>query len=166
MNHLKRIAIKYDKISLAFNVLRLKSYNTFKKKYKMKIHQVFVLCLLMLFSSCVFSYAGTKNVTFLNNSPKLLKCWIKKNNDYIPFIRLEPGKSKSFEDFKLNSDVRCSTEIEKNHSTTMLTYFSIKTEGVYELLQERVSCESCPSKIRWATIVTFPNGDAFYNKWD
>jgi len=94
------------------------------------------------------------------------ECAIKKNNDYIPFIRLEPNKSKSFEDFRLGSEVRCSTEIERDHSTTLLTYFSINTGGVYELLQERVSCESCPSKIRWATIVTFPNGDAFYNKWD
>ncbi len=132
----------------------------------MNIQAVFLFCFFVYISNTCFSYAGADHVSFVNNSPKLLKCSIKKNKDYIPFIRLEPGKSKSFESFKLGADVRCSTEIEKDHSTTTLTYFSIKTGGVYELLQEKVSCESCPSKIRWATIVTFPNGDAFYNKWD
>jgi len=109
---------------------------------------------------------GKASVSFVNNSEKLLKCDTQTDNDYTPFIRLQPGSSKHFENFKLGSQLRCLTEVNKTpHSTTMLTYFSVNTEGVYELLQERVACETCLSKIRWATIVTFPNGEAHYTKW-
>lgn len=123
-------------------------------------------CLIIICSGNAITAENSKGVVFVNNSEKLLKCGIKTDNEYTPFIRLEPGKSKSFEGFKLDSDVRCSTEVDKNQgSTTMLTYFSVKSEGVYELLQERVPCATCPSKVRWATIVTFPNGEASYTKW-
>lgn len=134
------------------------------KENLVRVAQYLLFWLVFIFPALAFS-SEDKNVTFLNNSEKLLKCWIKIGNEYTPFIRLEPGKTKEFEGFKVDSDVRCQTEIDKNRSSTMLTYFSIKTEGVYELLQERVHCETCPSKVRWATIVTYPNGEAFYTKW-
>jgi hypothetical protein len=115
------------------------------------------------------SYANgenTINVTFVNNSPKQLGCSIRNEAGYTPFIRLQPGKEKNIQNFKRGSAVRCHTEIEKT-SSTVLTYFSVNSEGVYELLQELVPCKTCTnSKFRLATIVTFPNGEAFYNKYD
>ena len=126
----------------------------------------FSMILILLLSGDAMATEGETSVSFANNSEKLLKCGIKTDTDYTPFIRLQPGSSKHFENFKLGSQVRCSTEVDKiKRSTTMLTYFSVTTEGVYELLQERVACETCPLKVRWATIVTFPNGEADYTKW-
>ena len=131
----------------------------------MKYFQIYVFLILLL-SGHAMATEDKFTVTFVNNSEKLLKCGIKTDTEYTPFIRLQPGSSKNFENFKLGSQVRCSTEIDKNKlSTTMLTYFTVKAEGVYELLQERVACETCPSKVRWATIITFPNGEADYTKW-
>lgn len=132
----------------------------------MKYHIFFIVLLLLLLSGNAIATKGNSSVSFVNNSEKLLKCSIQTDNDYIPFIRLQPGSSKHFDNFKLDSQVRCSTEVDRTaRSSTMLTYFSVKTKGVYELLQERVACETCTSKIRWATIVTFPNGEAHYTKW-
>lgn len=134
----------------------------------MKYFRFSILVMLFLLAGNAVAVATEENasVSFVNNSEKLLTCGIQTKKDYIPFIRLQPGSSKHFEGFKLGSSVRCSTDIDKTErSSTMLTYFSVNTEGVYELLQERVPCETCPLKIRWATIVTFPNGQADYTKW-
>jgi hypothetical protein len=132
----------------------------------MKYFRFFMFLILLLLSGNAFAAGGKSSVAFVNNSEKLLSCSIQTEKDYIPFIRLQSGSSKRFENFKLASQVRCQTEVDKTErSSTFITYFSVNTEGEYELLQERVPCESCPSKIRWATIVVFPNGEAHYTKW-
>lgn len=145
---------------------RIPFITTFVNNIKMNFFAKIMLPCLLIFLPVDSLSSDTKGVVFVNNSEKLLKCWIKTGSEYTPFIRLESGNSKSFEGFKIGADVRCSTEVDKKQgSTTMLTYFSVKSEGIYELLQERVPCATCPSKVRWATIVTFPNGEAFYTKW-
>lgn len=122
---------------------------------------LFSLIILCVGHTCA-NGDNTINVTFVNNSPKQLGCSIRSEAGYTPFIRLQPGKEKNFQNFKRGSEVRCHTDIEKT-STTVLTYFSVKSEGTYELLQELVPCKTCTnSKFRLATIVTFPNGEAFY----
>ncbi len=133
----------------------------------MKYFRFSIFSILLLLSGNAMATEGNPSVSFLNNSEKLLKCDVQTDNDFTPFIRLQPDSSKHFENFKLGSQVRCSTEVNKTaRSSTMLTYFNVNAEGVYELLQERVACETCPLKIRWATIVTFPNGEAHYTKWE
>jgi hypothetical protein len=132
----------------------------------LKYYIIIALVTILLLSENSMAISGNSGVTFMNNSEKLLRCDLKTGNEYTPFIRLQPGSSKHFENFKIGSQVRCYTDIDKTgHSSTPLTYFSVNTEGVYELLQERVACETCPAKFRFATIVTFPNGEAFYNKY-
>lgn len=124
-----------------------------------------MFAILFLLSVNAMANDGKSGVTFVNNSEKLLKCGLQTGNEYTPFIRLQPGGSKHFENFKIGSHVRCSTDIDKiERSSTVLTYFTVNTEGVYELLQERVACDTCRLKFRWATIVTFPNGEAYYTK--
>lgn len=130
----------------------------------MKILQISLFT--VIFTLVANAYAVEENnidVTFLNNSPKMLRCGIKGHVDYTPFIRLHPENSKRFQDFKRGSEVRCQTEI-SDRSSTMLTYFSVTEAGTYELLQENVPCRTCTaSKVRLATIVTFPNGEASYS---
>ena len=136
-----------------------------KKDVKyMNLRLLSMFVVLLLLGSNAIANEGKPTVTFNNNSDNLLKCEVKTDNEYTPFIRLQPGASKRFENFKLGSQVRCQTIID-DHSSTVLTYFNVNTEGIYELLKERVHCETCPSKLRWATIVTFPNGEAYYTKW-
>ena len=130
----------------------------------MKICLFSVLVMLLLLSSNAMAIGGIPSVTFVNNSDKLLKCDVQTDNEYTPFLRLQPSGTKRFENFKLGSQVRCQTDINE-HASTMLTYFGVNIEGTYELLQEKVPCETCPLKIRAATIVTFPNGEAHYTKW-
>lgn len=104
---------------------------------------------------------GNPKVSIVYNSEKLIKYGIQHDDDFKPFIRLQADSSKHFENFKLGSQVRSSTEVTKTaRSSTMLTYLSVNAEGVYGLLQEKVACETCSSKIRRATIASFPNGEA------
>lgn len=127
----------------------------------------FIICIFSLLFSKV-SFSQENNVIFYNNSSKLLKCSIKDGNDYLPFVRLGPEDSKSFDLFIIGKEIRCSTVIDKNEgSSTTLTYFEVKDIGKYEFLQEYVSCPKCSgkNKNRYATIVVFPNGKPFYTKF-
>jgi hypothetical protein len=103
------------------------------------------------------------DVTFINNSEKLLKCSQLKDKKFIPFLRLQPNGLKRFNGYEIGSEVRCSTEVVKKKSSTILTYFTVDTAGTYELLQANVPCESCTRKFRLATVVVFPNGDSDYS---
>lgn len=121
----------------------------------------FLAICFCIFSAPILTLAA--DVTFINNSEKLLKCSKENDKEYIPFLRLKPNGLKRFENFAIGSKIRCSTQIsEIKRSSTMLTYFTVKTAGIYELLQANVKCDTCPSKVRLATIVTYPNGDSDY----
>lgn len=132
----------------------------------MKIFYANIAIVLLFLSTNSLAAEEYAKVTFYNNSNKLLKCSLKKNGEYLPFIRLHPETSKHFDYFKLASQVRCSTEVNKaKRSSTMLTYFSVETAGVYEILQGNVPCKTCSKKYRLATIVTFPDGEPHYTKF-
>lgn len=131
----------------------------------MKNLERYLLVFLLFIGGNAMATENSPQVSFVNNSDKLLKCSIKINNIYTPFIRLKPGSSKYFDGFELGSQVRCTTFIDKTQrSSTILTYFNVKTDGVYELLHEIVPCDTCTSKFRPATIVVFPNGESYYAK--
>jgi hypothetical protein len=113
----------------------------------------------------VYAEPNVINILFLNNSGKFLSCDIQGKEGYTPFIRLPAGMSREFQGFARNSEVRCSTQTD-NRASTMLTYFTVKVEGRYELIQAAVPCGSCTSsKTRLATIVVPPDGQSEYTRW-
>ncbi|MCK5537065.1 MAG: hypothetical protein KAI79_09570 [Bacteroidales bacterium] len=129
----------------------------------MKLISSVTICLL-LNSTLILANEKSVQVSFTNNSSNTLNCSIKMGKDYVPFINLRGEKSKSFQNFKLNSQVRCSISID-NRSSTVLTYFKAHISGEYELLLKKVKWDKgTKSKTRWATIVVYPNGEAHYNK--
>lgn len=108
---------------------------------------------------------AANEVTFRNNASGEVKCELQSmGKEFVPFVRLQPGESKRFVNFKVGSTARCYTAIVPGHSTTMFTYFSVDSDGEYEILRELVKCKTCTSlTTRSATIIVPPNGQAIYN---
>ena len=107
---------------------------------------------------------ASDDVAFKNNAPAEVKCELQVNGKFVPFVRLQPGESKAFNNFKVGSGARCYTAIVNGYSTTMYTYFTVESKGMYEVLRERVKCKTCTgSATREATIIVPPNGQAMYN---
>lgn len=111
-----------------------------------------------------FSFAA--DVSLRNNSDGTLKCEINQNGKYIPFARVMPLEKKEFSEFKLNSAIRCVTQLDER-STTIFTYYTISKAGEYESLKELVACSDCTdaSSNRYATVIVPPNGQAHYTEY-
>lgn len=108
---------------------------------------------------------ATLAVAFKNaaNGPKNhLSCSMAEGEEYKPLVSLEPGGLKGFNALPQQARIRCQIQIDES-SSTMLTYFVIKTAGTYELSLNHVPCSSCANRDwRWATIVTDPSGNSDY----
>lgn len=161
------------KTSLPWLKKWLKQKNRYLPKgIEMNLTKLPAICLsvLTLFFGLIFPAFSQNNgisVTFKNNSNNTLKCWIFQQDDYVPFINLNGKQERHFENFNAGSNVRCAIDIDSN-SSTVLTYFDVKTAGTHELLLDKVPCPSCREKggkdWRWATIIVYPNGQADYNR--
>lgn len=107
--------------------------------------------------------SGVGGVTFKNASANFVRCSMQRGSAYAPFLGLDGGQSKRFRGFALGKRLRCHTELD-SYSTTVLTYFTPRTAGTYEMRLERVTCPTCKgADWRWATVVVAPNGTPYYS---
>lgn len=101
------------------------------------------------------------NIIIKNNSTNKLSCVDKNVNN---FLNLHWSESKNYIDMEKNAFIGCNIVID-DRSTTILNWFHITLPGVYQLSMESTYCDKCPTKQRWATIVTKPNGERGYDQF-
>lgn len=109
---------------------------------------------------------GLIDVTFRNTSNEELRCSIRPYAEFIPFLSIKSGGEKRFDGFKAGTRARCSIFFDGGAYSTILTYFVIDKAGVYDILLERVHCDTCKNRTwRWATVVVDPSGHPEHSRY-
>src|SRR5690606_33270252 len=92
----------------------------------------FISTTLFLTLLCSSSIAG--EVTFTNKTGGALMCWRQSGSDYLQFLKLTDGETRTFPDFSMPTKVNCNTDtshIYKKPSSTLLTHFTVTSYGEY-----------------------------------
>ncbi len=129
--------------------------------------KIFILAAVILISP--FSYANKNgSVTFTNSSKVTAKCqkFSRLDDVWVTFLKLKPNANKSFKQFRFNNKARCNTSL--NDGTTVFTYFSIKTKGVYDIIQDPMKLKRKSKENKrdwyWSTLVVLPNGEVKFEQ--
>lgn len=107
----------------------------------------------------------TLAVAFRNaaeNADNGLACEIGGPAGFTRLLYLKPNGIKGFDALPKGAQIRCHIALDER-SSTMLTYFVLKSAGTYELSLEKAPCASCRGQDwRWATVVLDPAGHSDY----
>lgn len=125
--------------------------------------RLFVTTLLLL--GVCSTQAG--ELVFTNKTGATLNCWRQSGDDFLQFLKLTDNESRTFDDFTLPANLRCSAEtthISQRKSSTLLTHFKAESDGEYTALLQLIKCDDGCGQ-GWRTIIVMPNGEPYFTRY-